>query len=171
MKQAVTIKPRSIPLKQALWQLPAIIMLAVLIGIGFNQLGSNGIPIIGDWSVETRFSDISGQPLVMDLEQAVQLFEQNEALFVDARPENLYFQGHIRGALSLPLEEVNRYFAEVADKLDVSKPIITYCDGETCDLSHELTLFLKEMGFEDVHVLVNGWTVWQQAGLPTEAGE
>ena len=171
MKQAVTIKPRSIPLKQALWQLPAIIMLAGLIGIGFNQWGSNGIPLIGNWSVEGRFSDTEGQTLVIGLEQAAQLFEQNEALFVDARPENLYVQGHIRGAMSLPWEEVNRYFAEVADQLDVSKPIITYCDGETCDLSHEVALFLKEMGFEDVHVLVNGWTVWQQAGLPTEDGE
>ena len=171
MKQAVIIEPNWIPLKQALWQLPAIIMMAGLIAIGFNQWGSNGIPIVGDWSVETRFSDIAGQPLVMDLEQAAQLFEQNEAFFVDARPENLYIQGHIRGALSLPLEEVNRYFAEVADQLDVSKPIITYCDGETCDLSHEVALFLKEMGFENVRVLLNGWTVWQQAGLPTEAGE
>jgi len=158
-------------LKQALWQLPAIIMLAGLIAIGFNQWGSNGIPLVGDWSVETRFSDTAGQALVIGLEQAAQMFEQNEALFVDARAENLYIQGHIRGALSLPLEEVNRYFAGVADKLDVSKPIITYCDGETCDLSHELALFLKEMGFEDVRVLVNGWTLWQQAGLPTEAGE
>lgn len=24
------------------------------------------------------------------------------------------------------------------------------------------------MGFENVHVFINGWTVWQQAGLPTE---
>lgn len=156
---------------QSLWQIPALIILSGLLALGFNHWRSDGIPLVGDWSVETRFSDTGGQALVIGLEQAAQLFEQNEALFVDARPENLYFQGHIRGALSLPVEEVNRYFAEIADKLDVSKPIITYCDGETCDLSHELALFLKEMGFEDVRVLVNGWTVWQQAGLPTEAGE
>lgn len=157
--------------KQSLWQIPALIILSGLIALGFNHWRTDGIPIVGDWSVETRFSDTAGQTLVIGLAQAVQLFEQNEALFVDARPENLFIQGHIRGAMSLPWEEVNRYFVEVADQLDVSKPVITYCDGETCDLSHELALFLKEMGFEDVHVLVNGWTVWQQAGLPTEAGE
>jgi 3-mercaptopyruvate sulfurtransferase SseA len=49
--------------------------------------------------------------------------------------------------------------------------LITYCDGESCDLSHELALFLKEMGFENVRVLVNGWSVWQQAGLPFQTGE
>jgi 3-mercaptopyruvate sulfurtransferase SseA len=27
------------------------------------------------------------------------------------------------------------------------------------------------MGFENVRVLVNGWSVWQQAGLPLQMGE
>ena len=49
-------------------------------------------------------------------------------------------------------------------------PLLVITDGESCDLSHELALFFKEMGFENVRVLVNGWTVWQQAGLPTETG-
>jgi len=50
-------------------------------------------------------------------------------------------------------------------------PIITYCDGETCNLSHDLALFLKDMGFAHVNVLVNGWTLWIEKGLPTQEGE
>lgn len=69
--------------------------------------------------------------------------------------------------MSLPWQEADRYFMELADRLDVAETIVTYCDGVSCELSHELALFLKEMGFENVRVLVNGWTVWQQAGLPT----
>ena len=55
---------------------------------------------------------------------------------------------------------------KMADRIDGSEMIITYCDGESCDLSHELALFLKEMGYDNVRILVNGWTVWQHAGLP-----
>lgn len=47
--------------------------------------------------------------------------------------------------------------------------IITYCDGDTCNLSKELALLLENLGFSKVRVLVNGWTVWQNAGLPVEA--
>jgi rhodanese-related sulfurtransferase len=159
-----------VSLIRSLWQIPALIGLACVIAVGANLWRTDGIPLIGNWPVAARFSDTAGQTLVIGLEQAAQLFAQNEALFLDARPENLYAQGHIRGALSLPWEEVDRYFVEVTDQLDALKPIITYCDGETCDLSHELALFLKEMGFENVRVLVNGWTVWQQAGLPTDGG-
>jgi len=85
---------------------------------------------------------------------------------VDARSESLYREGHIQGALNIPWQEVDRYFVEVMERLDPEKTIITYCDGETCELSHELALFLQEMGFQSVRVLVNGWTVWKEAGLP-----
>ena len=58
---------------------------------------------------------------------------------------------------------------ELTDK-DAAPMIITFCDGQSCRLSHELALFLREMGYENVRVLVNGWTLWQQAGLPVSAG-
>ncbi|RJQ77468.1 MAG: rhodanese-like domain-containing protein [Desulfobacteraceae bacterium] len=61
--------------------------------------------------------------------------------FLDARPQAQYAQGHIRGALSLPGQDADRYFMETADRLDNAGMIITYCDGESCDLSHELALF------------------------------
>jgi rhodanese-related sulfurtransferase len=102
------------------------------------------------------------------LDQAALFYEQEAALFVDARPQNQFAQGHISGALSLPLQEVDRYFVETAEQLGGAKTIITYCDGESCELSHDLALFLKDMGFEDVRVLVNGWSVWRQAGLATD---
>ena len=57
--------------------------------------------------------------------------------------------------------------ADIAAQLDEKDTIITYCDGENCELSHDLAMYLKDMGFTNVRVLVNGWTVWQNAGLPT----
>lgn len=159
---------QSIILRQTLWQVPVLILLSGLIAIGVNHLRANSIPLIGDWSTGSRVADTKGESLVIDLEQARVLFEQNAVQFVDARPPSQYAEGHVRGALSLPLQEVDRYFVETADRLESQKTIVTYCDGESCDLSHELALFLKEMGFENVRVLVNGWTVWQEAGLPTD---
>ena len=162
------IEPKSKALKQALWQAPTLVVLAVLIGAGVNHWRPDGIALVGDWSVEARFSDAAGASLIIDLEQARQLFEKEDALFLDARPKNEFAQGRIQGALSLPWQGVDRYLIEIADRLETQKTIIAYCDGESCDLSHELALFLKEMGFENVRVLVNGWSVWKQAGLPTD---
>ncbi|MFH1985966.1 MAG: rhodanese-like domain-containing protein [Pseudomonadota bacterium] len=155
-------------LKQALWQLPLLIIAAALIAVSSNHWRSDGLPLVGDWSAQARFADAAGESLVIGLEEAAGLFERQAALFLDARPQNQYAEGHIQGAVSLPWQEADRYFMELAERLDGASVIITYCDGESCDLSHELALFLKEMAFENVRVLVNGWSLWRQAGLPTD---
>jgi rhodanese-related sulfurtransferase len=158
-------------LKQTLWQFPLLIVMAFLIALLVNYWRGDGIGLVGDWSEEARFSDYKGQSMVIGLEKARQLFEKDAAIFLDARPQYQYAEGHIQGALCIPWQEVDRFFMEITSLLEPSRTIITYCDGETCDLSHELALFLKEMGFEDVRVLVNGWTVWLQAGLPIQMGK
>ncbi|MDD2317559.1 MAG: rhodanese-like domain-containing protein [Desulfobacterales bacterium] len=161
----------SISVQQSLWQIPALIALAVIIALGVNHWRSDGIPLVGDWSMEARFSDAAGESLIIELAQARRLFEEDDGvLFVDARLKSEYAQEHISGALSLPWQDADRYFAETAGRLESRKTIVAYCDGEDCDLSHELALFLKDMGFENVRVLVNGLTVWRKAGLPIETG-
>lgn len=158
-------------LKKTLWQFPLLIVMAILIALLVNHMRKDRIALVGDWSEQARFSDSAGQSMVIGLEEARRLFEQDAVIFLDARPQYQYAEGHIQGALCIPWQEVDHYFMEIADRLEPSRTIITYCDGETCDLSHELAVFLKEMGFEDVRVLVNGWTVWLQAGLPIQTEE
>jgi rhodanese-related sulfurtransferase len=156
--------------KQAIWHIPAIIVVAGLIAVGINHFRADGLPLVGNWSVEARFADAAGESLVVSLEEARRLFAVQGTLFLDARPAEQYAENHIQGALSLPWQEVDQSFDQMSGCLEQAAAIITYCDGESCDLSHELALFLKEMGFKNVRVLVNGWTLWQQAGLPIRMG-
>lgn len=108
------------------------------------------------------------ESLVIPLDKAEQLFHKKTTIFIDARLKTEYANGHILGALSLSWQDVDRDYAETAGLLDASENIVTYCDGEACDLSHDLALFLKEMGYQNVQVLANGWTEWNNAGLPTQ---
>jgi len=157
-------------LKQSLWQVIALVFLSSFIAFTVNHFRSDQIPIIGEWSVDARFSDSEKKSLIISLEQAGDLFKNKAALFLDARPKEQYDEGHIKGALSLPQQEADIYFMEIAETLETrgDKTIITYCDGESCELSHDLAMFLKEMGFNNVKVLVNGWGLWQKAGMPKE---
>jgi len=150
----------------ALRQGLSLIVISVAIALTVNQFRPGGINTVSDWSVEVRFTSADDALMVISFEEAGKLFELQEATFIDARSEEHYHQGHIKGALSLPWQSVNDYFIEIADQLDTNEPIITYCDGETCELSHELAVFLKDMGFNDSRVLVNGWSLWLKAGLP-----
>ncbi|KJS03645.1 MAG: rhodanese [Desulfobulbaceae bacterium BRH_c16a] len=164
MKQANT------PIRQAFRQVPLLIVMACLIALAVNHWRGTPIPLIGDWSVSGRFTDGDGKDLTISLEEAQHLFDRNAARFLDARPQPQYESGHISSALSLPWQDANNAFTDIAEKLEDKDTLITYCDGESCELSHDLAVFLKDMGFTDVRVLVNGWTVWQDAGLPTQKG-
>lgn len=153
---------------QALWQIPLLIAISGIIALGVNHWRKAPLPLIGDWSVKTRLTEQDGKSLAIPLDEARQLFDRKAAKFLDARPQAQFENGHISGALSLPWQDITTAFTDIAAQLDDKDAIIAYCDGESCELSHELAVFLKDLGFTDVRVLVNGWTVWQDAGLPTQ---
>jgi rhodanese-related sulfurtransferase len=155
-------------LMQSVWQCAAIFTLAIFLGFSINQFRNNRLPLFEDWSMEARLMSPSGERLDISLVEAKDLFFKQAAIMMDARPNDDYKKGHIRSARSLPWVEVDQRFMEVTKDISVDTPIITYCDGETCELSHHLANFLLDMGFTNVRILVNGWTKWQNADLPID---
>lgn len=162
------MKETNIPIFQALWQIPLLLVVASLIALAVNYQRESPLSLIGDWSGSARLTDLAGDNMAIPLNEAKQLFDQKAAKFVDARPQQQYDEGHIDGALSLPWQDITNKFMESTAQLEEQDVIIAYCDGESCELSHDLAVFLKDMGFANVRVLVNGWTVWITAGLPTQ---
>lgn len=154
---------------QTIWQFSALFALAVFIGFSINQFRNDRLALFGDRSMETRMFDPSGKRLDITLADAKKMFLQKSAVFLDARPYNAYEKGHIQGARSLPWNEVDQKFMQATQDISSDIPVITYCDGETCELSHNLALFLINVGFNNVRVLINGWTLWQTKNLPTES--
>ncbi len=149
-------------------QCGAILLLAATAGLGINSLRTDGLSLSTDWSPAARMALASGENLLIPLEEAKDHFLARTALYLDARPKDTYDQGHIKGALNLPLEDLDDRYTDVVAHIPTDKLIITYCEGITCDLSEELARFLREDGFENVKVLADGWTVWRNAHLPVE---
>jgi rhodanese-related sulfurtransferase len=156
--------------KRVAWQVPMLVVLSAAVALAVNALRADRLPLVGDFSVAARMTTAAGERMDITLEEAEKLFFTHMATFIDARSVEDYANGHIQGARSLPWHDVDLNFIRVTQDLELTTPIITYCDGETCELSHDLALFLHDAGFTNTRVLVNGWTLWQQAGLPMESG-
>ncbi len=148
-----------------------IMALSIIAALAVNLARTDFIPFIQDWSIEARLSQDNGDSLSIPLSEAKTLFKGNKAIFLDARGQELFNEGHIKGARNLPWHAVDDYFPEIIKDMDRETPVITYCDGESCNLSHDLALFLKNMGFTQVKVLVNGWTAWVENNLPIESDD
>ncbi|NNF99797.1 MAG: hypothetical protein HKM93_10500 [Desulfobacteraceae bacterium] len=64
-------------MKQAVWQVPLLVITACVIGIGINTIRPDGLALVGDWSEQARFADVADESLVIGLDEATGLFKRN----------------------------------------------------------------------------------------------
>ncbi|MGA2939694.1 MAG: rhodanese-like domain-containing protein [Syntrophobacteraceae bacterium] len=152
---------------EAVWQSVLIVLIAAALSLSVNHFRQGGLPLVGSHKAGLSGPKTAGEPVV-SIEEARALFLTNGAVFIDARPAEVYRSGHISGALNLPPESLEESLPVVTAQIPPDSLIITYCDGESCSHSKEAALELSAIGYSNVQVLANGWSVWQDAGLPTE---
>jgi rhodanese-related sulfurtransferase len=81
---------------------------------------------------------------------------------VDSRPEIKYMAGHIPHAVTIPFQEMDELLDELpADK---SVPLVFYCGGLKCKLSHKAADLAVKQGYQNVRVFAEGEPGWQKAG-------
>jgi ArsR family transcriptional regulator len=83
------------------------------------------------------------------------------ATILDVRPEDEFRQGHLSGALNIPLAQLERRLAE----LPPDREIVAYCRGPWCVLSFEAVAALRQLGYR-ARRLEDGFPEWKVAGLP-----
>jgi rhodanese-related sulfurtransferase/DNA-binding transcriptional ArsR family regulator len=85
------------------------------------------------------------------------------ALILDVRPIEEYAAGHLPGAVSIPLKELQRRMAEIPE----DKEIVAYCRGPYCVLAFDAVAALRASG-RQARRLACGFPEWKQASLPVE---
>lgn len=84
---------------------------------------------------------------------------------VDVRPPQEFAQGHIVGALNIPLDKLTQRLKD----LPRNREVVAYCRGPWCVLSHEAVAQLRKAGMK-ARRLEDGLPEWRRAGLPVESG-
>jgi rhodanese-related sulfurtransferase len=86
---------------------------------------------------------------------------------VDVRgKECCYDNGHLPGAISIPINELE---ARAPEELEKDEPLIVYCGSLSCSLSPRAAHLLEDhLGFKDVTDYEGGIKDWMDAGFPIE---
>lgn len=87
-------------------------------------------------------------------------------VLIDSRPAGRYAQGHLPGALSIPLNELEKE-GERLLPTDRSKTLVFYCGGLSCQLSPKSAAIAVKLGFKDVRMFPEGEPGWKKLDLPT----
>jgi len=93
--------------------------------------------------------------------ELVKRLKDKSVLLLDVRPEDEFAQGHLPGALNIPLAQLGKRLS----KLPKRTQIVAYCRGPYCVLSFEAVAALRAKGY-DARRLEDGFPEWKAAGLP-----
>ncbi len=102
-------------------------------------------------------------------EQVAVKIAENKTLVVDARPQKTkYDKGHIPTAINIPFSQFDALKGKLPRELDT--PIIFYCGGLKCKLSHKSAARAIALGYKNVSVFTQGYPNWKkQFGAGGEA--
>jgi rhodanese-related sulfurtransferase/DNA-binding transcriptional ArsR family regulator len=98
-------------------------------------------------------------------EELLRRAREGSVVVIDVRPPEEYRAGHIEGALSVPLDRLERRIRE----LPARKEVVAYCRGPYCLMAYQAVEKLRAKG-RRARRLVEGLPEWRAAGLPVETG-
>lgn len=97
-------------------------------------------------------------------QEAVILFNHEDALLLDVREDSEFRDGRIPKARHIPLRQLKARLGELEKYKD--RPIVAVC--RTGNRSGHACSVLRRAGFDKVNNLAGGMVAWEQAGLPKE---
>jgi rhodanese-related sulfurtransferase len=88
-----------------------------------------------------------------------------DVVLIDVRPSPEYRAAHIRGARSIPIDELARRLKEIPK----SRRVVAYCRGHYCVFADDAVRTLQRRGYR-AQRLEDGFPEWRDGGLPVASG-
>jgi rhodanese-related sulfurtransferase/DNA-binding transcriptional ArsR family regulator len=106
-------------------------------------------------------TDAEAVPMAELLKRA----RSKQVVILDTRPASEYVAGHIPGAISVPVDDLNRRLQD----LTTGKEYVAYCRGPYCVYADRAVELLRANG-RRARRLLDGFPEWRAAGLPVASG-
>jgi rhodanese-related sulfurtransferase/predicted transcriptional regulator len=97
-------------------------------------------------------------------EELISRLRRRDVVLVDVRPAEEFAAGHIEGARSIPIDELERRL----DELPSDREVVAYCRGPFCAYAHEAVRRLHAAG-RSARRLEGGWPDWSLQQTQEEA--
>ena len=84
------------------------------------------------------------------------------AIWLDARPDEDFARDHVPGAISLNEDRWNELLPQFLQTWSPEKKIVVYCSAQSCNAAREVAHRLRDEAKlpNDIRVLQGGWEEW-----------
>jgi len=176
-------------MKKTIKEALIIVFASIVLGFIANAVSPKGVPLFADYSERFAIDSVKSvnsidlnkrgklnkggfyEPVNIPLEAAKQLFD-DKAVFIDAREDNEFKEGHIKGARNIPykafLESTNEQKMEMMKGIEKERIIVSYCSSDSCEISIDNAYEMAKIGYNDVKIFVGGIKEWKNKDYPVE---
>lgn len=113
-------------------------------------------------AAEVALSETLDLADTVNVETVASIKDREDVIVLDVREQWEYDEGHIPGVTLIPMDEVPNRLAEIPTDKEV---IVTCRSGNR---SGQITDFLRQQGFDNVHNMDGGILAWEAAGYDVE---
>ncbi len=106
--------------------------------------------------------DTATLPVNIDVATTAALQERDDVVILDVREQWEYDEGHIPGVVHIPMNDLPASLSQIP----TDKTVIVTC--RSGNRSDQVTDYLRQNGFTNVHNMQGGILAWQEAGLTVE---
>ena len=115
--------------------------------------------------VERAARDYLGDEVeTIDRTELIERLRRGDVVLVDVRPVEEFEAGHIEGARSIPIAELQDRLAE----LPADREVVAYCRGPFCAYAHQAVRTLQAAGRAALR-MEEGWPEWRLAEIEEKA--
>ncbi len=137
-----------------------IIVFAAVVALSFNIIMPQGVGMLPEEVSEPLW-------LSADASQVAQHVKAG-ALIIDARPAGDYNASRLRGAIKMPVEELNAMYPLLADTIKQAPAVVIYGRSFSRFPAATVGQFLCRQGLSKVYVTEARLPELQKAGLPVQ---
>ena len=91
------------------------------------------------------------------------MFDKN-VLFIDARAEEFYNDGHIPNAICS--DDFDSLVEQLEKKIEIDEQFVVYCSDSDCGSSEDLSYEFQSIGYSNILLFKGGWQEWVDADYP-----
>lgn len=180
---------RRTEVKRILAEVVLVTMAGIIVAFAANSISPRGLALTKNYFPGATNVSLSAPilPLAAGIEQkglqrvdgnrVGQLFrdprfQQQMIVFVDARDEEHYQEGHIPGAYEFDAYHPENFFATVLPVCQAAEEIVVYCNGGECEDSQFAAVALRDVGItnQKLFVFAGGFAEWTTNRWPVETG-
>ena len=134
--------------------LPLLVLALALVACGGHA---------GTADVAASDINLDELPQEVDVQTVFDIQGAEDVYVLDVREQYEYDEKHIPNVTLLPMSEIQNRL----DEIPTDKEVIITC--RSGNRSGQVTQFLEQNGFDNVHNMQGGIIAWEEAGFPVES--